>query len=82
MLEIFNYVQPLREYNELGQLKEIVQQQSTETLDGMFIMVTIIPAVSLALAAIPMFFNDYSGKKKEEIQKELTQRRENANVNG
>ncbi|MBQ2846873.1 MAG: MFS transporter [Clostridia bacterium] len=82
VLEIFNYVQPLREYNELGQLKEIVQQQSTETLDGMFIMVTIIPAVSLALAAIPMFFNDYSGKKKEEIQKELTQRRENANVNG
>ena len=82
VLEIFNYVQPLREYNELGQLKEIVQQQSTETLDGMFIMVTIIPAVSLALAAIPMFFNNYTGKRKEEIQTELAERRENVNVNG
>ncbi len=81
VLEIFNYVQPVREYNELGQLKEIVQQQSPETLDGMFIMVTVIPAISLALAAIPMFFNDYSGKKKEKIQKELTERREKTNVN-
>lgn len=81
VLEIFNYVQPLREYNELGQLKEIVQQQSQRTLDGMFIMVTIIPAISLALAAIPMFFNDYSGKKKEKIQQELAEQRENANVN-
>ena len=52
-----------------------------KTLDGMFIMVTIIPAISLALAAIPMFFNDYTGKKKENIQKELTERREKSNVN-
>lgn len=81
VLEVFNYVQPIREYNELGQLKEIVQQQSPETLDGMFIMVTVIPAISLALAAIPMFFNDYSGKKKETIQKELAERREKINVN-
>ena len=80
VLEYFNYVQPLREYNELGQLKEIPQIQSAETLDGMFIMVTIIPAISLALAAIPMLFNDYSGKKKETIINELAARREISNV--
>ena len=38
--------------------------------------------ISLALAAVPMIFNDYTGKKKEEIQKALAERRENANVNG
>lgn len=80
VLEYFSYVQPLREYNELGQLKEIPQIQSPETLDGMFIMVTIIPAISLALAAVPMLFNDYSGKKKDAIIKELESRREISNV--
>lgn len=81
VLEIFNYVQPIREYDAAGKLVEFVQEQSQRTLDGMFIMVTIIPAVSLALAAIPMFFNDYTGKKKEEIQAELAVRRESLNVN-
>lgn len=81
VLDIFGYVQPLREYNAAGKLVEIVQQQSERTLDGMFFMVTIIPAISLALAAIPMFFNDYTGKKKENIQKELVSRREKLNVN-
>lgn len=58
-----------------------IYDQPQKVFDGMFIMVSIIPAISLALAAIPMIFNDYSGKKKEQIQKELQQRRENANVN-
>ncbi len=82
VLDIFGYVQPERIRDASGKLVEIVQQQSTHTLDGMFIMVTIIPAVSLALCAVPMLFNDYTGKKKEEIQKELVARRENVNVNG
>lgn len=81
VLEIFNYVQPIRERDAAGKLIEIVQNQNAETLDGMFIMVTVIPAISLALAAIPMFFNDYTGKKKEEIQKELAANRESLNVN-
>lgn len=81
VLEYFDYVQPERARDAAGKLIETVQQQSERTLDGMFIMVTIIPAISLALAAIPMFFNDYSGKKKDDIIKELTARRENSNVN-
>ena len=81
VLDIFGYVQPERIRDASGKLIEVVQQQSTETLDGMFIMVTVIPAVSLALCAIPMFFNDYTGKKKDKIIKELQERRENTNVN-
>lgn len=80
VLEIFGYVQPERIRDASGKLTEIVQAQSARTLDGMFIMVTIIPAISLALAAIPMAFNDYSGKKKEEIQKALAESREKTNV--
>lgn len=81
VLDIFGYVQPERIRDASGKLIEVVQQQSTETLDGMFIMVTVIPAISLALCAVPMIFNDYTGKKKEKIQKELQERRESANVN-
>ena len=55
--------------------------ETSEILDGMFFMVSAIPAISLALCAIPMIFNKYTGKKKEEIQKELTERREKTNVN-
>lgn len=55
--------------------------ETTKILDGMFVMVSVIPAISLALCAIPMIFNKYTGKRKEEIQKELTERRENAHVN-
>ena len=39
-------------------------------------MITIIPMIGLALAAVPMIFNDYTGKKKQEIQKALEARRE------
>ncbi len=56
--------------------------QTNKILDGMFVMVSVIPAISLALCAVPMIFNKYTGKKKEEIQKELAQRREKSNVNG
>lgn len=64
-----------------GLMKDVPVEQSETVLSGMFIMVTVIPAVSLALCAIPMIFNDYSGKKKEKVLKELSERRENANVN-
>lgn len=55
--------------------------ETSEILDGMFFMVSAIPAISLALCAIPMIFNKYTGKRKEEIQKELIGRREKSNVN-
>lgn len=55
--------------------------ETSEIFDGMFFMVSAIPAISLVLCAIPMIFNKYTGKRKEEIQKELTARREKTNVN-
>ncbi|MBR4859130.1 MAG: MFS transporter [Clostridia bacterium] len=59
----------------------ISASETSEILDGMFFMVSVIPAISLALCAIPMIFNKYTGRRKEEIQKELTSRREKTNVN-
>lgn len=74
VLEKVGFMQPVNDIPVLDQPQQV--------FDGMFIMVSIIPMISLALAAIPMIFNDYSGRKKDEIQKALAERRENANVNG
>lgn len=76
VLKFFEYQVPDRVRDATGKLVETIVEQEPRTLKGMFIMVTIIPAISLALAAIPMFFNDYTGKKKEKIIEELTARRE------
>lgn len=38
---------------------------------GMFSLVTIVPGLSLLLCAIPLFFYDLTGKKKEKIFSEL-----------
>lgn len=42
---------------------------------GMFALVTIVPGVSLLLCAIPLFFYDLTGKKKEKVFAELAERR-------
>lgn len=73
VLEKVGFMQPVNDVPVLNQPQSV--------FDGMFVMVSIIPMVSLALAAIPMIFNTYTGKKKAEIQQELMKRRENANVN-
>ncbi len=73
VLEYVGFIQP----DEVTDLPVLNQPQ--EVFDGMFIMVSIIPAISLALCAVPMFFNDYTGKKKDKIQKELLERREITN---
>ena len=79
VLEAYNYVEPIKSKNEFGVSIELAQPQSAETLEGMFIMISVIPAISLALCAIPMFFNDYTGKKKDKIIRELNERREAKN---
>lgn len=38
---------------------------------GMFSLVTIVPGISLLLCAIPLFFYDLTGKKKEKVFTEL-----------
>ena len=42
---------------------------------GMFALVSIVPGISLMLTAIPVFFYDLTGEKKERILRELHERR-------
>ncbi len=68
VLEAVHFVQPINDVPVLDQPEQV--------FNGMFFMVTILPAISLALCAIPMFFNDFTGKKKDAIIRELNERRE------
>ncbi len=51
--------------------RQIFFQQSIETQKMLLALVTLVPAVGFLLTIIPMFFNDYTGKVKEQAQKEL-----------
>lgn len=42
---------------------------------GMFSLISIVPAISLVICTIPMCFYDIVGKKKEKITRELEERR-------
>ncbi len=55
--------------------RQIFFEQSTQTQKMLLALVTIIPAVGFILTIIPMFFNDYTGKNKENAQKELEEAR-------
>lgn len=56
-------------------INDIVQQQSELTKNGLFFMITLLPAIGFALTIIPMLFNDYTGENKKSIQRELAERR-------
>lgn len=56
-------------------INDIIQQQSEFTKNGLFFMITLLPAIGFALTIIPMLFNDYTGEKKKSIQLELAERR-------
>ncbi|MGN0458181.1 MAG: MFS transporter [Eubacterium sp.] len=56
--------------------RQIFFQQSPETQKMLLALVTIIPAVGFLLTIIPMLFNNYTGKTKENAQKELEERRQ------
>ncbi len=55
--------------------RQIFFEQSIETQKMLLALVTIVPAVGFLLTIIPMFFNDYTGKVKEQAQKELEEAR-------
>lgn len=65
VLDVSGFIQPVN---------DIIQTQSQTTRNGLFFMITLLPAIGFALAMIPMFFNDYTGKHKENIQAELAVR--------
>ena len=45
---------------------------------GFFMMISLIPAISLFLSAIPMLFYDLEGEKKDRVTRELAERRADA----
>ncbi|HIT52850.1 MAG TPA: MFS transporter [Candidatus Fimivicinus intestinavium] len=50
-------------------------EMSATVRTGMFSLISIIPAVSLLLCIIPLFFYDLVGEKKERITRELAEQR-------
>ena len=51
-------------------------EMAANVRSGIFMIVSLIPAISLLLSTIPMFFYDLTEKKKEKITQELQKRRE------
>ena len=47
---------------------------------AMFSLVTIVPGISLLLCAIPLFFYDLTGKKKEKVFAELAEKRKERGI--
>ena len=47
---------------------------------GMFSLVSLIPAISLLLCTIPLFFYDLVGEKKERITRELAEQRKERGI--
>ena len=47
---------------------------------AMFSLVTIVPGISLLLCAVPLFFYDLTGKKKEKIFAELAAKRKERGI--
>ncbi len=55
-------------------------QQTDGALNNLLMIYTIIPAVFVVLQAVPIFFYDMVGEKKEMITKALAERRAQANA--
>lgn len=56
--------------------RQIFFEQSAQTQKMLLALVTIVPAVGFLLTIIPMLFNNFTGKVKENAQKELEEKRE------
>ncbi len=61
-------------------VQAINSMSSTQNF-AMFSLVTIVPGISLLLCAIPLFFYDLTGNKKETVFKELAQLRKKRGIN-
>ncbi|MDA1476137.1 MFS transporter [Bacillus changyiensis] len=51
--------------------------QSATTLDGIYLGFTLVPAVIAVISAIPILFNKFSGRIRQEALEEIKQRRAN-----
>lgn len=70
MLVLINFVQPVKVLDEI-----IIQPQSETTLNGIFLMITLLPIIGWILCVIPMKFYDFIGDKRMLAHKELSERR-------
>lgn len=55
-------------------------EMSDTIRQGMFSLVSLVPAISLLLCTVPMFFYDLVGKKKERITRELEAQRKERGI--
>lgn len=74
LLIVFQFQQP--------EVPGVPLEQSQYTLDGMFSLVTLIPAVGFALSLIPMALNTYNGARKKQILDELEIKRAQRRTDG
>lgn len=51
------------------------QEQTIETKNAILMLISLLPAASLLLSIIPMFFYDFVGDKRDRAMKELAERR-------
>lgn len=70
VLELSDYIQPVIENGQA-----VIQTQSESTRTAIFSMLTLIPACSFIVASVPILWYDLVGKKKQEIEQELSKKR-------
>jgi len=63
---------------EGGNLLTVAREQLPFVRQGLFTVMTLLPAISLLICIIPMLFYDLTGAKKEKVMRELAQRRAKA----
>ncbi len=76
LLVAFSFVQP--KADAAGVM--VQQLQSASTLNGIWAMYTIIPAVSYIFCIIPLLFYEIKGDTAEKMQKELEEKRKEVNI--
>ncbi|MGI6701781.1 MAG: MFS transporter [Christensenellales bacterium] len=75
ILVLIAFVQPVEINKEI-----IIQHQSEKTLNGMFMMITILPVIGWILSVIPMQFYDFTGEKRKTAHMEIIRKREEAGI--
>lgn len=68
-LELSDYIQPVTVDGVT-----VIAEQSESAKNAIFMLMSAIPAISLVLSALPMFFYPIEGKLKDDIDETLSQR--------
>jgi Na+/melibiose symporter-like transporter len=63
-----------------SQVVQAATDLATNKRFAMFSLVSVIPGLSLVLCAIPVFWYDLVGKKKDQITAELAKQREQKGI--